>query len=187
MRYDTDDLKARVEQRKKKFKSTVILSLLIIFMAIFLLFSYNDITLEFICLISIILTIIYIFRCFKKVSPRILFSKEQRGINVKEDEYVTGATRITRYGGYRYRYSKSRHKGDIYIKLDSGEIVLFTCLPKSHLDIFEIGDTLVKYEGCAFPIVEGGKKLLSPCPLCGEVNDSSRYCCTRCGLKIIND
>ena len=115
----------------------------------------------------------------------IIFSKGFYGENIKEHEYVTGGSRLYRYGGLRYTYNPQRHKGDVYIRLENGDVTVVSYLPKKHLDIFEIGDTLVCFPGTRYPNVDSREVKEQPCPLCGYVNGKDDECCEKCGLKIL--
>ena len=184
MKYDIDDIALRVEARKNKFKVTVAVCALIITLAVVVAAFYPETTVVFLCAVAIIGAAVYLWRYLVKNNPMITFSKGFHGTNIKEHEYVTAGTRLTRYGGLRYRYIPSRHKGDVYIRRDDGEIVVITHLPKKHLDIYEIGDELVCYPGTKYPSVESREVREQPCPLCGHVNADSEEICEKCGLKV---
>lgn len=187
MKYDVDDITIRVERLRRRFRVALITCLVFILLAVFIGISYSYTTVVFICAVTIIVSLAYLIRFLKKNNPFIIFSKGFRGVNIKEHEYVTGGTRIYRYGGIRYRYNPQRHKGDVYIRLENGEIAVVSHLPKKHLDIFEIGDVLVCYPGTRYPVVEGRDAKELPCPLCGFVNQIGYENCESCGLKIMKN
>lgn len=184
MRYDIDDIAARVEDKRAKFKKYVIAGLLLIATSLCVAIFYPETTVVFICAVVIIAVSAFLWRFIHKNNPLVLFGKGFQGVNIKEHEYVTAGTRLTRYGGLRYRYIPSRHKGDVYIRCEDGEVVAVTYLPKKHLDIFEIGDELVVYPGTRYPNVCGRDASEMPCPICGYVNLKSEERCESCGLKI---
>ena len=183
MKYDVDDIALRVEGAKKKLKITLLTVVCLILLSVFVGIYYPEITVVFICAVTVIVSLVYLITFIKKNNPLITFSKGFRGENIKEHEYVTGGTRLYRYGGIRYRYNPSRHKGDVYIRREDGEISVVPYLPKKHLDIFEIGDTLVCYPGTRYPNVESREVDEQPCPLCGYVNRRGAEVCESCGLK----
>lgn len=185
MRYDLDDVALRVEARKNKFKAVVAVCAIVIIVAILFASFYPETTVVFLCTLAIIGTVVYFGRFVKRNNPIVTFSKGFCGVNVKEHEYVTGGTRMYKYGGLRYKYHPSRHKGDVYIRCDNDEIIVVTALPKKHLDIFEIGDTLVCYPGTRYPNVDSREVKEQPCPLCGYVNVEGQEECSSCGLKIL--
>ena len=135
-------------------------------------------------MVVIISAVSYAAKFLSENKPLVLFSKGLRGTNIKEHEYVTAGTRITRYGGISYRYIPSRHLGDVYIRLDDGDVVAVCHLPKKHLDIYEIGDELLIFPGTRYPIVVGRDASEIPCPICGYINSMKNDKCESCGLKI---
>jgi hypothetical protein len=184
MKYDVDDIALRVEAAKRNFKITLAVCATLIVASIFVAFYFTETTVVFVCTAIALASFGYFMRFIKKKNPVIVFSKGFSGVNVKEHEYVTAGTRLTRYGGISYRYIPSRHKGDVYVRCDGGKIVAVTHLPKKHLDIYEIGDELVVYPGTRFPNVCGRDVSEQPCPICGYVNSKSEECCESCGLKV---
>ena len=185
MKYDIDDIAIRGDAAKRKFKIVLVSCICLIFLSVFVGVFYPETTVVFLCAVAVIWAVVYFLRYLKKNNPMIIFSKGFSGENVKEHEYVTGGTRLYRYGGIRYRYNPQRHKGDVYIRRDDGEIVVVTHLPKKHLDIFEIGDTLVCHPGTRYPNVDSREVEEQPCPICGYVNGLREEKCTACGLKIL--
>ena len=136
MRYDIDDVALRVEGRKRKFKMTLATCFFLILLSVFVGVSYPETTVVFVCTAVTISSAVYFIRFIKKFNPLITFSKGFVGENIKEHEYVIGGTRLYKYGGLRFTYHPSRHKGDVYVKLEDGSITVVSGLPKKHLDIF---------------------------------------------------
>lgn len=185
MKYDVDDIAIRVEAAKKKFKITLATCVLLILTAIFIAVCFPETTVVFVCAVTVIASAVYFISFVKRNNPLITFSRGFSGENVKEHEYVIGGTRVYRYGDIRYRYHPARHKGDVYVRCEDGEIAVVTCLPKKHLDIFEIGDTLVCYPGTRYPNVYNRDVTEQPCPVCGFVNREGTENCENCGLKAL--
>ena len=185
MKYDIDDVALRVEASKRRLKITVMSCICLVLLSVFLGVFYPETTVVFICAVIIISSGVYLIRFLRRNNPLIAFSKGFVGENIKEHEYVTGGTRLYKYGGIRYRYHPSRHKGDVYIKLDDGSVTVVSHLPKKHLDIFEIGDRLVCYPGTKYPNVDSREVKEQPCPICGYVNGEGDEACSSCGLKIL--
>ena len=184
MKYDVDDIALRVENAKIRFKKTMLVSIFLIISSIGVAACFPDVTIVFICAVIVISTGFYLYKFIHKHNPIVTFSKGFRGVNIKEHEYVTAGSRLTRYGGLSYRYIPSRHKGDVYVRCENGDVVVVSHLPKKHLDIYEIGDALVCYPGTRFPNVEGRDVSQMPCPICGYVNSCDEENCHSCGLKI---
>ena len=184
MKYDIDDIALSVEALKRRNKITFITCIALVLLSIFIGISYPDTTVVFVCTLVVIVSCVYLLRFLKRNNPLITFSKGFRGENIKEHEYVTGGTRLYRYGGLRYRYNPQRHKGDVYIRLENGDVAVVSHLPKKHLDIFEIGDTLVCYPGTKYPNVDSRDVKEQPCPVCGYVNRKGDEVCERCGIKV---
>ena len=136
--------------------------------------------------------IILLLRIFKKYNGKILFGKEIRGINIKEHEYGIqgdGQARIYRRGNIPLSYANRKEpprriNGNVYVRLDDGSIREISGVYKSHLDIYEDGDMLLKPAGTRFPVVLSRAAHRQPCPICGEVNDMSKNACRSCGLTI---
>ena len=212
MTYDLKELKRIVEIKRKSFLTRffgLILSTAA-FVAV-IAFSQNKthILISGICIFA---TLILGERLFSKTSPKILFSKEIKGENIKEGEYeimkrgsytVTGLqhrqagsrTIGTRSGAApiapktranRKAFHKNMHfSGELYLKQADGNIALLTGLYPTHLEIYEEGDVLLKPAGCKFPIVISRDAKRQPCPICGEVNADERNSCAGCSLTIL--
>ena len=205
MTYDLFDLNIKVQKRKKSFIFGAVSLLLFSILCILLVaFSGRN---EIILISGVALFVIFLLylKLFEKFTPKILFSKEIIGENLKESEYeimkrgsYTGnGMRHKQVGSHgtmpyapntranRKAFHKSMHfSGEVYLKSEGGNIHLISGLYLSHLEIYEEGDVLLKPRGCKFPIVTNRRLESQPCPLCGEVNGKERDKCAGCGLKI---
>ena len=184
--YDIDDIKLRVENAKRELYVRSLVSTFLLVLAILAIILKPETTVIFVSVLAgIIVAIIYI-RYLSRHPLSVVFSKELRGKNVKEDEYViSGSTRVTRWGGIMYSYSRARRRGDVYLHLENGDYTMITRLPQPLLDIYDIGDTLVRYAGTRYPVVLDRDAPRMPCPICAEINESGRESCRGCGLKMI--
>ena len=212
MTYDLNDLNHIIKAKKKSF--LVKLSALLISIFAFVsvaLFAQNQ-TLVLISGIGIFVALLLIERLFSRSVPKVLFSKEIIGENIKEDEYEimkrgsykegklphrqVGSRSVgTRSGAApiapntranKKAFHKSMHfSGEVYLKQSNGNIALISGLYPSHLEIYEEGDILIKPAGARFPIVSSRTLNRQPCPLCGEINGDESTACACCGLKII--
>lgn len=193
MRYDDERISLIINDRRRSFKIRcgVILALMIVFLTVSIINVSDYLTvlcsmLEFPLLFLLAVEI-------KKFDAKTLMSGEIRGKNIKEYEYGihgTSTDRIYRRGNMPHTFANKkilhpRINGTVYLELEDGNVTSISGLYKSHMEIYEDGDILVKYAGTRFPIVEGRNVKKQPCPLCGEVNDSSRDACRVCGLAII--
>ena len=188
MRYDREELQRRVQDKREAFIKTTVIILLFMLAAVALLLVYKDTTVTFICAVSIILSVVLIAYSVKKNAPLILFSKDIRGINVKEHEYTTvGRTRSSRWLG-RYtvgKVTKSNIHSIVYLRLDDGDVIAVDGHMQVHTDIYEIGDELTRYAGCRYLVVTSRDAEKNPCPLCGTVNRKGADACSGCGLGIM--
>ncbi len=212
MTYDLNDLRLIVQKKRSSFLTSLFT---LIFLAILcvLLITFVDVG-EVIILSGAALFVIFLllFKLFDSYNPKILFSKEIRGENVKESEYEIMKRGSASAKGIRYRqvgstsigtrsgaapiapntranrkaFHKNMHfNGEVYIKSENGDINLLTGLYGSHLEIYEEGDILLKPEGCKFLIITSRDTDRQPCPVCGEVNGEESERCFGCGLKIL--
>lgn len=207
MNYDFKDLNIKVQKRKKSFICGAAFLLLFSVICILLIaFSGSN---EIILISGVALFVIFLLfvKLFEKFNPKVLFSKEIRGENLKESEYeimkrgsYTGnGMRHKQVGSHgtmpyapntranRKAFHKNMHfSGEVYLKSDNGNVHLLSGLYLSHLEIYEEGDILLKPRGCKFPVVTNRYVESQPCPLCGEMNGSERDSCPGCGLKIMS-
>ncbi len=204
MTYNRDEIKRTVYEKRKKFIITLSATLLLMIASLVLiLLKINDI-LTFVCIVVEFVLLFVIYRIFEVQQPKIIFSKEIRGVNIKEDEYISrkapgAALKWRQVGGSaspapiapntgaNKRQQPPNIRSRVYIKLDNGNIATISSLYKSHTELYEEGDTLLKYSGTQFPIITSRNTSKQPCPICGEVNESLSKKCAGCGLSIDQD
>ena len=196
MLYDEEKISWIIADRRRTFK--IRLSLIAGAMLCALVISIINFTdyLTVLCLMAEFPLMLMLAGLLKKYDAKVLMRDEVRGKNIKEYEYAVnsgkgGAGRIYRrvntpmtYGNRRAT-APTRINGTVYLELDDGNVTSISGLYKSHMEIYEDGDILVKYAGTKFPVVVIRDVKQQPCPICGEVNDSSRDECRVCGLTIV--
>lgn len=197
MTYDLEKLSWRVAERKKRFLTVLALYALMAAVGIALLFIDNK-TVVFIGVVVIIVAVFAVSRHISRSRPGYLFSKEQRGINVKEHEYIANAPRgLSPRRAFMLRAKTYSNSGNasartarvrqayVYLRLDDGNVIILDGLTSLHTDIYEIGDELLRPAGARYPIVIGRDVKNQPCPLCGRINAASELACAGCGLDIL--
>ena len=161
MTYNLNDLRLIVQKKRNSFLTSLFI---LIFLAILcvLLITFVDVG-EVIILSGAALFVIFLllFKLFDSYNPKILFSKEIRGENIKESEYEIIKRGSASAQGIRYRqvgstsvgtrsgaapiapntranrkaFHKNMHfNGEVYIKSENGDINLLTGLYGSHLE-----------------------------------------------------
>ena len=202
--YDSKEIEKTVKQKQKMLitEFAIIIALMIVAL-VFLVLNINK-TVTFVCIVAELALLFAIYKIFDVQSPSIWFSKEIRGVNIKEDEYVSRkitGPRLRYYQvggpaspqpfapntGANRRRTPPNIRSRVYLQLEDGNIVTVSSLYKPHTELFVEGDTLLKYAGTHFPIVISRDMQRQPCPICGEVNDMSRDACHNCGLGIIKN
>ena len=193
MRYDENEIQKRVKASKKSFLIKLSTILLIFSAAIILVFLDISNTVSFISGIAALILALLTYLLFESSKPKILFSRELRGENIKEHEYV--AIKTPRLGirarivipntRANRRAAHPNIRANIYLRLDSGDVVILSMLNKAHADLYNEGDVLLKYEGTKYPIVISRNITRQPCPICGAVNEEDKNACCGCGLSII--
>ncbi len=201
--YDSKEIE-RIVKKKRKMLITefAIITTLMIAALIMLILNINS-TVTFISIVTELALLFAIYKIFDVQSPSIYFSREIRGVNIKEDEYVSrkapgpglryrqvgartfGGPPIAPNTGANRRRTPPNIRSRVYLQLEDGNIVTISSLYKSHTELFVEGDILLKYSGTHFPIVVSRDAPRQPCPICGEVNDMSTDACHTCGLPII--
>lgn len=196
--YDLEKLSWIIDARRKRFKLWLGL-LAAMLIAGVLLFIIGDDDVALYGIIVAVTALALLGDLWRRYSPTVLFSREIRGVNVKEHEYVESAG-----GGYSARrgpamrgirtHSNSGHAKSrrphvraayIYVRLESGDVVILDGLNSNHTDIYEIGDEVLRAAGARYPIVLNRDVEKQPCPLCGRINGMDAEGCASCGLSII--
>ena len=198
MKYNEEQIRRCVKERRHAFlvKATILLALIVacaIIMAVF-----PEVTVIFVCVLVIILSVVCIIKTLKRNHPLTLFSKEITGINVHEHEYTIGPQSSAGWGTKRlvpklnntaeFMGGTNRIKttvgATVYLRLPDGKVTFIDHLYNGQTDIYEIGDTLYKYPGTRYPVVLEKELEAMPCPLCGTANKHTEPRCITCGLEI---
>lgn len=200
--YDSNEIEKIVKQKRRILITEFAIIITLMIVALVLLIVNINSAVTFICIIAELALLFAIYKIFDVQSPSIWFSKEIRGVNIKEDEYVSrkmpgpglswrqvgGPASPQPFApntGANRRRIPPNIRSRVYLQLEDGIIVTLSTLYKSHTELFVEGDTLLKYAGTHFPIVVSREMQKQPCPICGEVNDMSADACHNCGLNII--
>lgn len=196
MLYDEEKISWIIADRRRAFKIRLSLIAGAMFCALVIsIINFTD-YLTVLCLMAEFPLMLMLAGLLKKYDAKVLMRGEVRGKNIKEYEYAVnsgkgGAGRIYRrvntpmtYGNRRAT-APTRINGTVYLELDDGNVTSISGLYKSHMEIYEDGDILVKYAGTKFPVVVNREVKKQPCPICGEVNDNSRDECRVCGLTMV--
>ena len=196
MLYDEEKISWIIADKRKAFKIRFILTASVMLLALVIsIINFSD-YLTVLCLMVEFPMMLMLARLFKKYDAKVLMHGEVRGKNIKEYEYAvqTGKSNTGRIyrkvnvpttHGSRLTPAPMRINGTVYLQLDNGNMTSISGLYKSHMDIYEDGDILVKYAGTKFPVVISRAVKKQPCPICGEVNDMTLDECKGCGLGIV--
>lgn len=201
MTYNCNEIKKRVYEKRRKFILTLSATLLFMIVSLVLILLKISDEVTFICIVAEIVLMFVIYRMFDVQQPEIIFSKMIKGVNIKEDEYISRKTPgsgltyrqvggpaspepIAPNTGANRRRVPPNIRSRVYIQLENGGIVTVSSLYKSHTALYEEGDMLLKYSGTQFPVIIGRSVSKQPCPICGEINDAVRTECAQCGLSI---
>ena len=144
-----------------------------------------------------VIAVVLLVRLWKRSAPSVLFCRRLEGVNIGENEYSTSG-RVPAGGRYRpagmtYTPRVSRAssntrprglKGAVYLRFDDGNVTEIRDLPIAHTDIYEQGDRLLRHAGTKYPVVLSRDVKEQPCPICGQVNSTDRFSCSRCGLTM---
>ena len=198
MTYSEADIMKYVKIRKRDFIIKSISWSLLLLCAAAVCAIIREITAVFIATAVVIVSVIFLIRTLRHYHPKILFSKEIRGTNIKEHEFrvtnmrPTFSARIAmpRRKTSSFSASNVRTKPStsaiVYLRLDDGTLTYIDRLTNAQTDIYEIGDSLYKYPGTRYPIIIGREVKTQPCPICGTANKSIEEACITCGLKTHN-
>ena len=191
--YDSKEIEKLVNAKRKNFyiKASVILCAMIISFMISLI-GLND-TITVLGIVAEFPMFYFLVKTWNKSEAKVLLKGEIKGKNIKEIEYGIqndGQPPIFRWSNTPNTYVNRktpprRLNGNVYLELDNGSVKEISGLYKSHIDIYEEGDILLKYAGTKYPVVLSRKIDIQPCPICGEINDMSESDCKVCGLKIL--
>lgn len=196
--YDEKQIAEFVRQKRARFWRALLFVLVPMVVFLLLIVLRLDDTLTAISWITLFTLAIVLYRIWGRYKPTVLFSKEVRGENIKEVEYI-GVRQTNSAGKYRPHGSQIRPprptgrpkprldsavRSTVYLKTGDTNVTFITDLYKSATDIYEIGDLLVKYAGAKYPVICSRTPQRQPCPLCGTVNDMTADKCRECGLKI---
>ena len=196
--YDFEMLAMRVEKQKKRFLARLFTVLALVIASLCVIIYNFDKTASFIGGAIIFSSLLYMCFSWMKHNPAVLFSKAIEGENIKEHEYIEQQSQGLLKGTGRrpllphtYANRKSgvpRHllRGTVFLRLKSGDVTSWNGQFVSHMDIYEIGDTLYKPAGARFMIVTSRETKAQPCPLCGAINTPEHKECQGCGLLIVH-
>lgn len=194
--YDEIDLCQKLSKKRKKFITSFLLSMSLLFVGIALFVLSKNKTLSFFGIVAIILSLLLMFGLWNRFSPTVLFSRAVKGRNIKEHIYEVYVRRGiglsprqagTRYGGHpisHIRMAKGHLRSAVYLRLENGNIFEIRGLRVEHVELYKDGDELYKYAGTKYPIIIGRTTERQPCPLCGAINTENIGACINCGLKI---
>ena len=195
VRYDEERISWIVADKRRSFKIRFyIIAALMLGALTVSIINVSDYLSVLLAMIEFPLMLIMV-RLIKKHDARVLLSKEIKGKSIKEYEYAISGrprTMVFRRANVAHTFanrasSPMRLNGTVYLELEDGNVTSISGLYKSHMDIYEDGDMLIKYAGTKFPIIVGREVKKQPCPICGEINDSSRDACKACGLGIVKN
>lgn len=201
--YDLNEMKLRVAKRKRSFLTAFITTAAIMITALILIILALDMVVTFISIIVDLAALLVLYIIFNKYEPRVLFSREIRGVSIKEHEYTVRRTsgspalKWHSNGGRKapepfapntranVKPSNPNVRASVYLESEDGNLYELRGLHKSHIELFREGDTLLKYAGTRYPILLDRYTEIQPCPICGEMNSISSHACHNCGLGIL--
>ena len=192
--YDITEIEQKVKvKRTRIIVKLSVVALLIGMAAIFAVLNISR-SLTFSSILLVVFSLFAIYRIFDTELPLVAFSKEIKGENVLEDEYITGKSTSPdlAFGSVKpimpnTRANRRRNGyrgGSVYLKLEDGDIHILSGLTKAQIDLYNEGDILLKCKGTKYPVILNRQVENQPCPICGEINSVSGDACTGCGLKI---
>jgi len=183
-------IRERVARRRKRFLAALIAYAAFIVASVAVLILTDNVTAVFISTLVILISVYMLLKCIGRARPSVLFSREVRGVNIKEHEFVMNSRApYSRYFGFyktKDSWRANAVHSAVYVRLEDGDVVRLDGIFKIHTDIYEDGDLLVRYSGCRYPVVLGSNHERMICPICGSVNPSSAEKCISCGLETEN-
>ncbi len=199
MTYSEREIKEFVKKRKKSFFLKMIITLVLILTSCAVMIIFPEVTLIFFAVAIITLSVVYLIKTVRRYEPRVLFSKEIMGENIKEHEFVTtdrrlafGARVIIKPRRRPNTFASDRRRTKpptsaiVFLRTEAGAVIYLDGLTGAQTDIYEIGDTLYKYAGTRYPVIAGREVDSQPCPICGTANKKIETRCITCGLDIID-
>lgn len=200
MKYCEYEMKRRLDEKKQKFIKLSSFAAALFLGCLILSFVFVNKNNDIVCFCGFFMfALIYFeYKVVTKYRPNIIFSKEIKGENIKEIEYLPNNVKIysSKFAKinsyYKTAHSSAKYtprniKAKVYLKLDDENVREIDGLTKFHADFYEDGDILLKYAGTNYPIVVSRKTNKQPCPLCGKINSESLKKCERCALDIIKE
>lgn len=196
--YDEKELALRIAKKRRNFLIEFIIDILVLIGGIVFLILDIDNALFFRGIIIIVFALLFLWRISDKYAPLVLFSREIRGKNIKEDIYEVYVRRGVAlrpkqvgmgYGGQplsHTRMAKASLRSAVYLKLDNGDIKEIRNMRVEHVELYEDGDTLFKPAGAKYPMIAERETERQVCPLCGTVNAVTEDACLTCGLRMEN-
>ena len=194
--YDEKEIAKAISKKRKYFLVSLALNLFVFAGGVVFLAVDSDDRRFFSGIIMILISLVFIWNLCNKYAPFTLFSREIKGENIKEDIYEIYVRRGVAlapkqvgmgYGGRplsHTRMAKTFLRSSVFLKLENGDIKEIRGMRVEHVELYEDGDTLLKYAGANYPIVLGRELERQPCPLCGTINLTKDDACIHCGLKI---
>lgn len=202
--YDIVEVRARVQGLRRRFLLSVGIVAAMFVALLVLIFMHISDTVTVLSIIGEAALLLFGYVIVGKSEPRVIFGKEITGQNIKEEEYIASLP-VGSSLGYRQvgsrgvpqpfapntRANKRRTppnvRGEVYLRLDDGNIALVRGLGRAHIELYEDGDRLERLAGTRYPIIVGRSVNRQPCPICGEINDVTSDACHTCGLRIITE
>lgn len=198
MLYSEGEIERRVYERRRRFLSVEIcLGLLLVLLCTLVGMNISR-EISFGAVSLAIIAFIIFVRVWRKNKPEILFCRRLCGTNIAENEYIavryTGMGRTVRGTSVAVPRRRGESagsdqrprglKGTVYLRLDNGNIDRVTDLPIACTDLYQEGDTILRYSGTKYPVVVDRAVEAQPCPICGKFNKPDQYSCARCDLPI---
>ena len=193
--FSENEIRERVSQKRRIFIAKLIIDLLVLSGGIvFLILDINN-SLFFRGIVIIVIALLYLWILCDKYSPTVLFSKEIKGENIKENIYEVYVRRGIAlrpkqtgmpYGGHplsHTRMAKASLRSAVYLRLENGDVREIRNMRVEHVELYEDGDVLFKPAGTKYPMIISRKTERQVCPLCGTINLTKNDSCLSCQLK----